>query len=502
MLAKKMIFESHASLRSTRVDSANRRSFLGAIALGVGTSMVPRRLRAASANADVRVGVLGAGGKGSQLAEVVTKTKGAKLSMVADADIGRASTLAARLGAVAVQDLRKVLDSPEIDAVVIATCDHWHCLAAIWALEAGKDVYVEKPLSHSHWEGQQVVAAAKKFGRVVQLGTQQRSDPLQQQAREFLHAEKALGDIRYVQANRLGPRDPAGKRATPLPFPKEIDANLWFGPADIEPIYREKLHYDWHWDWSTGTGEMGNWGVHILDDVRNVAYKDSQSLPTQIVVGGGRIAWNDSADTPNVHFALLTTESFPTLIALSNLPVSPGSKQAWSADANRKVLAPQTGYIVACEGGYYLGQRGRGEAIDLDGKLIRKFGEASDMIADHMSNFIEAVRSQAPSTLNAPVENGHYSTAWCNLANVGFRAGTRFDKEQLTEQVELPEWEALIADMTSQVTGYGDSLESLASSATLSFDRATELFTGMHCEAANGYLRRQYRKGFEVKPIV
>src|SRR5262249_46416782 len=177
-------------------------------------------------------------------------------------------------GAKKYTDLRKLFDDKDVDAVVIATCNHWHVLAAIWALEAGKHVYVEKPLAHNHWEGQQLVKAARKYDRIVQVGTQQRSDPMQAELKEYLHNEKALGDINYVEVCRYGRREPIGKRSTPLPIPASVDYNLWLGPAADVPIYRDKFHYDWHWDWNTGNGEQGNWGVHVLDDVVNVVLLD------------------------------------------------------------------------------------------------------------------------------------------------------------------------------------------------------------------------------------
>ncbi len=483
-----------------------RRSFVSGVAAGIATASLAGSARAASANDEVRVAVLGAGGKGSQLASYLHKTRGAKVVMVADPDIGRAETTAALYQARAVIDLREALDSPDVDAVVIATCDHWHCLAAIWAIEAGKDVYVEKPLGHNQWEGRQVVDAAAKHGRIVQLGTQQRSDPIQAQVREFLHTEKALGEIQYVQANRLGLRGPVGKRTEPLPFPKQVDRELWFGPAAVEPIYRNQLHYDWHWDWNTGTGEMGNWGVHILDDVRNVAYQDSQDLPDRITVGGGRVAWNDAGQTPNVHFALLETKTFPTMIALSNLPVKPGEKGAWHVSSTSSLdqwpaNAPGSGYVVVCEGGFYLGQRGNGQAIDRDGNVIRKFQENNVIIADHLQNFIDAVQSRDSSTLNAPIENGHFSTGWCNLANVAFRAGGSFSQEQLMAETEVAPWNHLVGGMTSHLSKFGVDARTLKSCPTLVHDSKNERFVGAHAESANRFLRREYRPGYEVRKI-
>lgn len=485
--------------------SSSRRTFLGGLAAGVaslGVASFPRPANAA-ANSELGIGILGAGGKGKQLAGTFDQASGARVIMVADPDIERAETTAKPLGAKAVQDLRSVLDNDDVDAVVIATCDHWHCLAALWALAAGKDVYVEKPLSHNHWEGRQVVAAAEKTGRIVQLGTQQRSDPIQQQARDFLHAKKSLGEIQYVQANRLGYRGDVGKRKSPLAFPKTVDQDLWYGPAEVQPIYREKLHYDWHWDWNTGTGEMGNWGVHILDDVRNVAYQDSQSLPQRYTVGGGRVMLNDAGETPNVHFALLETSTFPTVITLSNLASKPGTKGSWYSKGNENwpSHAPSSGYVIVCEGGYYMGRRQNGEAVDKDGKTIRKFSSGTDIIVRHVDNFIKAVQNRDASILNAPIENGHFSTGWCTLANAALRAGGDFDDEQLTRQSELAAWPRLVGQMTDQLVNYGGDPSALKSCPTLTLDSDSETFVGEHCEVVNKFLRRSYRSGYEIKPV-
>jgi len=479
----------------------DRRQFLSIAAAGVGSVAMSSVVRAASPNEQVRIAVLGAGGRGGQLARAVDQVKQTKLVMVADPDQKRAQSLASKYKATAVSDLREALDSPDVDAVVIATCNHWHCLAAIWAIEAGKDVYVEKPLSHSQWEGRQVVLAAQKAGRIVQLGTQQRSDPIQMQARDFLHNEKALGEVMYVQANRLGVRGSIGKRDTPLPIPEEVNYDLWLGPAADEPLYRNSFHYDWHWDWNTGSGEMGNWGVHILDDVRNVAYQDKISTPTRMVAGGGRIGWNDAGQTPNLHFALFETEMFPTLIALSNLPQQPGKKGNWPAKGEKGVTAPGSGYAVVCEGGYYLGQRGSGHAVDSKGKTIKKFKADVSTVPAHMENFAVAVQTRNADTLNAPIENGHHSTGWCNLANVAFRAGGAFDREQLTGGVELSQWSSMLEDMLAPLSNHGASVSDLKSSPMLTHDPTTERFVGEHAGLANPFLKRKYRAGYEVKPV-
>ncbi|MCA8988075.1 MAG: Gfo/Idh/MocA family oxidoreductase, partial [Planctomycetaceae bacterium] len=396
----------------------NRRQFLeSSLAAGVFLASSANSSRAVrAANETIRVGIIGMGGRGGEHLQQFKGLEGVAIAAVTDPDEGRAKSAQAKApGSKAYTDLRKMLENPEIDAVTIASCNHWHCLAAIWAMQAGKDVYVEKPLSHSQWEGRQVVNAARKYKRVVQLGTQQRSSPIQEEARQLLHVEKALGEIQCVQVCRYGIRSSIGKRNDPLPIPEGVDYDLWLGPAQEQPIYRNKLHYDWHWDWNTGSGEMGNWGVHVLDDVRNVVFQDEVTLPTRILAGGGRLHWNDAGNTPNVHFAYFDTGKIPTYIGLSNLPAEPDSKKSPS------YRGVGTGYLVQCEGGYYSGRRGGGDAFDNEGKKIRSLRGSSG--SSHARNFIETVRSRETDQLKAEIAVGHDSTGWCNLANIGFRCG-------------------------------------------------------------------------------
>ena len=488
-------------------NSINRRSFLaGTVAAGLSSTAFARPTWVTDEQ-EVRVAILGAGWRGGQLADAFSNAKGCRLVAFADPDETLSAALAKQYSATAHTDLRKVFDNPDVDAVVISTCNHWHCLATIWALEAGKDVYVEKPLSHTQWEGRQVVNAAAKSDRIVAFGTQQRSDPMQAQAKKFLHEDKTLGSIKYVQGNRLGVRGSVGKRKEPLKIPSTIDYDLWLGPAADQPIYRDKLHYDWHWDFNTGSGEMGNWGVHILDDIRNVAYLDKVKTPKSVIGAGGRVAWNDAADTPNVHFALFETETFPTMMTISNLAKTPdanpnkkGKKEGWSVRAGMPVDGPVSGYVIACEGGYYLGQRQKGRAVDLNGKTIREF-KGGDIVPLHVQNFIDAVRSRDPGVLNAPVEMGHDSTGWANLANIAFEAGSAFDQNQLKTADALESWPLLIDQMEKQLEQYGIKTDQLVSSPVLTHDPDTEKFVGEHAELGNKFLKRTYREKFTVPEI-
>ena len=235
----------------------------------------PSVSKAAMANDAVRLGFISCGGRANELMGAFSPIKGVDVVALCDPDSARLGKTQERFPAAKTfSDLRKLIDEDTVDAVVVATCNHWHCLAAIWAMQAGKDVYVEKPLSHSQWEGEQTVKAARKHNRICQVGTQQRSDPMQAEIKKFLHEEQGIGKLLSTRVNRIGVRGQIGKRTEPLPIEKSLDHDLWLGPAADKPIFRDKLQYDWHWDWNTGSGEMGNWGVHVLDDVRNNVFQD------------------------------------------------------------------------------------------------------------------------------------------------------------------------------------------------------------------------------------
>ena len=392
-------------------------------------------------------------------------------------------------------DMRKLLEDPSIDAVVIATGNHWHCLAAIWAMEAGKHVYVEKPLSHTQWEGDQTVAAARRYGKVCQIGTQQRSDPMQAEIKKFLHQEKALGEIKAAKVNRYGVRGSIGKRKEPLKISKSVNYDLWLGPAQDQPILRDNLHYDWHWDWNTGSGEMGNWGVHVLDDVRNNIFQDKVKLPKKIFGGGGRVVWDDAGSTPNVNFTYFDTGSIPVVIGLTNLPSKPGGKKSPAPHG------PNSGYVAVCEGGELHGQRGKAVARDKDGKVVREFSGNSGNVL-HQKNFLDAVIANDATMLNAEIEVGHHSTGWCNLANIAYRAGSQMSVQDV-RSVGLPQWQQLIDQMKQHLGVFDLSLENEAIqlSPMLSLNKDGQ-FVGEHSDKANPFLKREYRKGFEVPELL
>ncbi len=225
-----------------------RRDFLRTgLAAGAAVAVPAASGRAAGANEAIRLGLIGCGGRGNVLLSHFAKIEGVRIGGLCDPDQRRLHSAGERFGhAKRWADLREMLDDDSIDAVVIASAVHWHALATIWAVQAGKDVYCEKPMSHNLWETRQASAAVEQSGRIWQHGTQQQSDPMRAEIRRFLHDERALGKVLSVRVNRYDVRPPIGKRDAPLTIPGHIDYNLWLGPAQDMPVYRNQLQYDWH----------------------------------------------------------------------------------------------------------------------------------------------------------------------------------------------------------------------------------------------------------------
>ncbi|MEZ5324002.1 MAG: Gfo/Idh/MocA family oxidoreductase [Verrucomicrobiales bacterium] len=473
-----------------------RRSFLAASAM---TMTALSASRVVGGNDKIRIGMIGLGGRGSGTAGHFAKIEGVEIAYLCDADQVAIDRAKARFpDAKTTQDMRRLLDDKDIDVVVVSTGNHWHVLASIWACQAGKDVYVEKPISHNIWEGRKLVEAARKYDRIVQGGTQQRSDALQDEIKAYLDGGD-LGAMKYVRCNRYGMRESIGaKRSTPLVPPTSVDYNLWLGPAADEPIYRENLHYDWHWVWNTGNGELGNWGPHILDDLRNVVFRDKVALPKRVLAAGGRLAWNDAGETPNTHFVYMDTGVVPVIVDVHNLPRGKGQK----AGDNYKRRRTGAFLVIECENGYYAGGRGGGAAyMEGESKPVKRFkGDAGEL---HAANFIAAVRSRKKEELNAEIEQIHYSSAWCHLGNISYQlAEKKFDRQEAEEQIKgYQPWTDVIDDFYAHLEAneIDPKTEDIKLGAMLEIDPARETFIGESATPdALKLLRRDYREGFVV----
>jgi predicted dehydrogenase len=293
-------------------------------------------------------------------------------------------------------DIRRVLQDNEVDAIVVAAPDHWHALATVWACQAGKHVYVEKPISHNIVEGRRMVEAARRFNKVVQVGTQRRSAPHFLSAKQFIQ-NGGLGKIPFVRTWIAGKRRSIGHH-TDSAVPAGVDYNLWLGPAPQRAFNANRFHYNWHWNWDYGTGELGNNGIHALDMVRGLL---NLNAPTRVSAGGGKYFYNDDQQTPDTHIA--TFDFAETTVIWEH--------RIWS----------KTGFDGQPWGVALYGQYGT--MIFNNGWRVIDGNTASDtsgeMERPHLRNFIDCVKNgQRP---NADIEEGHLSTRLCHLGNIALR---------------------------------------------------------------------------------
>jgi hypothetical protein len=486
----------------------SRRYFLaGSAAAGAGLMLSSTRLRAQGANDDIRVAVIGFNGRGSSLIGELLKVKGARLVALCDADQAVLDKKVAQLSKgdkpvkldQTTQDLRRVLENKDIDAIVTATPNHWHSLITVWACQAGKDIYTEKPVSHNIWEGRKATEAVEKYKRIAYAGTQRRSDVNFKKAVEWLHAGN-LGKILYARAFCYKPRGEVpfaepGKN----PIPSTVDYDLWAGPTPKVPIKRKSLHYDWHWVWETGNGDIGNQGIHEMDQGRWALQQPA--LAPRVFSFGGRFVYdNDAATTPNTLISVFDYQPAPLIFEVRGLPVNQAEQS--KRDPRMDAYKPgdvRIGVVVKCEGGYFASGNGGGWTYDNSGKKIEQFVAQGN--GDHMANFIKAVRSRRQSDITAPMLEGHVSSALCHMGNVSYRLGAQKSTEEIAETVKsdknamdsLERLKTHLAanglDLTSQKVVLGPSLE---------FDPKAERFTGTMGDAANKYVKDEYRAPFVI----
>ncbi len=413
----------------------SRREFIHgsskAIAGGaVGLTVLRSRSSAYAANDQVGVGVMGIHGRGQSHIDAYCAYDGAKVVALCDPDSrlfeGRSKRVADRQGGEApkcYQDVRAMLQDPNVDAISIATCNHWHALATIWGCQAGKDVYVEKPASWSVWEGRKMIEAAEKYDRIVQVGCQSRSSGHVRDAIARVHAGQ-LGEIYMAKACCYKPRGSIGfKEATPPP--DGVDFDLWLGPAELQPHHGNLVHYNWHWFWDFGNGDLGNQGVHQMDIA---LWGLQRGLPTKIYSTGGRFAYEDQGETPNTH--LCTFEYDDGVQLVFEVRGHYVNDEAGVRIGN--LFYGSDGYMSSGQG--YKAKTGyKGE--DMEDKDLGELPEVGGTgEGNHFQNFIDCVRSRNKDEQNAPVEAGHLSSALCHLANISYRVGRSLTFDPATER--------------------------------------------------------------------
>ncbi|MDA0835948.1 MAG: Gfo/Idh/MocA family oxidoreductase [Planctomycetota bacterium] len=466
-----------------------RRQFLGTslTASGAMLTLGPRPSfgKVLGANDRVRVAIAGLHGRGRAHMAELAKMKDVEIVYLIDPDERTYAEAVKYVKDIAgntpqtVKDVKTVLDDDSIDAITVATPNHWHSLMTIWACQAGKDVYVEKPCSHNVHEGRIAVETARKYDRIVQHGTQSRSD--NRWARITAAARSGTyGPLRVARGLCYKRRGSIGfkKPATP---PAELDFNLWLGPAPDQPYHENLVHYNWHWFWDTGNGDIGNQGVHQFDIAR-WGIKDG-TLPTKVISLGGRFGYEDQGETANTQLTICDFGETKLIFEVRGLVASNTITDMFHFDDG---------------------------TIRDDGKFYKKGSDTGEPIVDvdyHMGpgdgnfgNFIAAVKSRKKEDLNAEILEGHYSSALGHLANVSYRLGKQvpfnknteiFGNDEAASETMAAMLDHLRTENNLQLDDMNYQLGRL-----LTIDPVTE--TCIDDDEANQLLTREYRNGFEV----
>lgn len=438
-----------------------------------------------SPNDKVVVGIVGCGIRGKQHARELLRLADCEIAYVCDPDRDRAAELAAEIAAQkrpqpkAVQDLRHIYDNKSVDAVFIASPNHWHALAAIWAMQAGKDVYVEKPVSHNVTEGRRIVQTARKLGRICQGGTQNRSNGALKEAIHYMHSGK-IGSVNLARSIVYGRRGSIGGPGQ-YEIPAAVDYNLFAGPAPMSPLRRPNFHYDWHWFWETGNGELGNNNIHSVDICRWGL--GVSGLGRSVISYGGRLGYTDAAETPNTQVVVcdfgdktIVTETR----GLKTDPFHPNFKGGW-------IFVGSEGIISGTS------------LFDTKGQLVRTFEGKNE---SHFANFLNAVRSRKSTDLNAEILEGHQSTALCHIGNVSYRLGSAMPVEEIQKHLAHLKARDNVLDTFERTRRHlaenGVDLEKtmLTLGPLLALHPSEEKFLG-HPQA-NSFLTREYRLPFVV----
>ncbi len=487
----------------------NRREFLqqsavisAALAALEGGSLVaeepkPTAARSVGANDKLRVAVVGVHGRGMAHVNGFNNIEGCEIVTICDCDeavIGSAMKSVERKNGKAPkyeQDLRRVVEDKSIDIVSIATPNHWHALAAIWALQNGKDVYVEKPVSHNVWEGRQIVESARRMKKICQAGTQSRSTTGMRDAMQYIHDGK-IGTVKLAYGTCYKRRGSIGKVTEDQAVPKSMNYDLWSGPAPILPVHRKSLHYDWHWIWAYGNGDLGNQGIHEMDKARWGLGK--MDLPKSVISVGGRFGYVDDGETANTQLALFDygdSELIFEVRGLESISPYPGKVAAAKKGSNfvGNIFYGDQGTVVCPN-------YGSGIILDKDLAVVKKFSGGGD--GAHFENFVKAVRSRKAEELNGPILEGHLSSALCHLANISYQLGTSKPMSEVKEFTDNKDAQEAFTRMMAHLEDNKVDLSQAMGRVgpLLQIAAKSEKFTGN--VKANGLLTREYRKGFEV----
>lgn len=438
-----------------------------------------------SPNEIVRHAVIGCRIRGKVHAAEFAKLNGVEVAYVCDPDLQLAEALAESVEKTTgrkpkvVQDLRLINDDKSIDTLSVAAPNHWHALATIWGMQAGKHVYVEKPLCHNVVEGRRMIEVADKTKRICQVGTQNRSRGDLAAAAQYIRDGK-LGKISLARTIVYGARGSIGPRDK-YELPTGVDYSLWLGPAEMRPLSRKQLHYDWHWDWNTGNGELGNNNIHYVDMCRLLL--GLKGLGDSVISVGGRLGYEDAGDTPNTQLVAHRFGEVTIVQEVRGLKSDPFSDKF------------KGGCIVYGSEGFIA----ESTVFDPEGNLVKKLDGDS---LNHFANFMGAVRSGRREDLKADVTEGHQSTGLCHVGNISYRLGRPESiaeiRNRLAELKLHDDVSKALERMTEHLKSNGLDLEKnkLNLGPFLSLSQTKEEFVGN--AEANKLLSREYRAPFVV----
>ena len=491
-----------------------RRAFIAHSAAAAGAlAIAPGWSRAQAPTDKIGVAVIGAGGRGGSHIAAFLGDPQTEILYVVDVDEKAGNTRAdaiakdQKLRPKFVKDMRSALDDKSVDVISTATPNHWHALTGIWAMQAGKDAYVEKPVSHNIAEGSALIAAARKYNRVCQVGTQSRSNPAVRDAVAFM-AQGGIGDVKFARGLCYKRRKSIGPLGD-YPIPDTVDFNLWSGPAPYtDPkVTRPQFHYDWHWQRLYGNGDLGNQGPHQTDIARWGLGIDTH--PVRIISYGGRLGYKaekkdpnfvDAGDTANTEVTIYDYGDKCIVFETRGLEI----KESADDELNRLFDSKEgnkIGVVFYGSDGYVV-QRSYNHCLvyDKDFNVVKEFRGGGDEL--HYRNFLDVCGSRDISQLNADVREGHLSAAMSHLGNISYYLGennkvsvqqaidTISDIKSLDNNVET------LARTVRHLTDNGVDLEKhpLSMGPLLTFDPEKEIFPDS--PEATAMVTREYREPF------
>ena len=502
----------------------NRRQFLSkSAATGVSTAALvsgtyvhsQEEEKSTLANSEMSAAIIGCGGRGGTHIGEMLKAQGVTITHICDIDQAtgdkRSSQIQEKQGKRPKfeADVRKILDEKSVDVVTVATPNHWHALAGVWAMQAGKDAYLEKPVSHNIAEGSALVAAARKYKRMCQVGTQCRSSRAVIDAVEFINSG-GIGDVKFARGLCYKRRKSIGALGD-YTIPGKVDFDLWSGPAQFtDPkLTRERFHYDWHWQRLYGNGDLGNQGPHQTDIARWGLGVNTH--PSSIISYGGRLGYQaerkdadyvDAGDTANTEVSIYGYGDKCIVFETRGLSVDNSADEEINRLFDSK-KGNKIGVIFYGEEGYVV-QNGYGfcGAYDKDFNRIKEFRHKGDLNSDHFGNFLSACRSRNAESLNADVREGHLSAAVSHLGNISYymQQDNKVSVDELSSALSkvesLDDNQKTLERTIAHLEKNGVDLEAYPVSlgAKLDFDPDKEVFVGN--EDANAWLTRDYRDPF------